>query len=48
MRKLYDAVQIKRRGLESLGIGMPSYAAMLTEVLLKVTPGDIVVDYLKR
>lgn len=48
LRKLYDAVQMNRRGLESLKIGMSSYAAMLNEVLLKVIPGDIVVDYLKR
>ncbi|XP_077534519.1 uncharacterized protein LOC144146439 [Haemaphysalis longicornis] len=48
LRKLYDTVQMNRRGLESLGIGMSSYAAMLNEVILKVIPSDIVADYLKR
>lgn len=36
LRKLYDAVHMNRRGMESLGIGTSSYAAMLNEVLLNV------------
>lgn len=48
LRKLFDTVQLNRRGLRSLGITESSYAAMLNEVLLKVIPADIVVEYFKK
>ncbi|KAH7957451.1 hypothetical protein HPB52_019088 [Rhipicephalus sanguineus] len=48
LRKLYDEVQVNQRGLASLGVSAMSYATMLSEILLKVIPADIVVDYYKR
>ncbi|XP_037525634.1 uncharacterized protein LOC119402557 [Rhipicephalus sanguineus] len=48
LRKLYDEVQANQRGLANLGVSAMSYAAMLSEVMLKAIPADIVVDYYKR
>lgn len=46
--KLYDEIQVNKRGLANLGVSAVSYAAMVSETLHKAVPGDIIVDYYKR
>ncbi|XP_040075801.1 uncharacterized protein LOC115318955 [Ixodes scapularis] len=48
LRRLLDAVQLHIRGLKDLGVHAMSYSAMLNEILMKVLPTDVVIEYHRR
>ncbi|XP_040065111.1 uncharacterized protein LOC120838993 [Ixodes scapularis] len=45
LRKLYDSTQLNMRCLNALDVPTASFAAMLSDILMKAMPYDIVVQY---
>ncbi|XP_037521048.1 uncharacterized protein LOC119397701 [Rhipicephalus sanguineus] len=48
LRKLLDHVHCHVRGLKGLNVGAATYSTMMTDILLKALPSDIVVSYYKE
>ncbi|KAM7304098.1 uncharacterized protein ISCGN_013998 [Ixodes scapularis] len=45
LRKMYDHVQTNIRGLKGLGVGSATYCTMMSDILLKALPSEVVVNY---
>ncbi|XP_042146166.1 uncharacterized protein LOC121046418 [Ixodes scapularis] len=45
LRKMYDHVQTNIRGLKRLGVGSATYCTMMSDILLKALPSEVVVNY---
>ncbi|XP_042142868.1 uncharacterized protein LOC120845242 [Ixodes scapularis] len=45
LRKMYDHVQTNIRGLKGLGVGSATYSTMMSDILLKALPSEVVVNY---
>ncbi|XP_040066343.1 uncharacterized protein LOC120839989 [Ixodes scapularis] len=45
LRKMYDHVQTNIRGLKGLGVRSATYCTMMSDILLKALPSEVVVNY---
>ncbi|XP_042147986.1 uncharacterized protein LOC121046466 [Ixodes scapularis] len=45
LRRIYDHVQTNIRGLRGLGVGSSTYCTMMSDILLRALPKEIVLDY---
>lgn len=48
LRRIYDHVQTNIRGLRGLGVGSSTYCTMMSDILLRALPKEIVLDYHRR